>query len=256
MKNIAKINEVIKNYFELNKSIKIIPAKELMLQFINAGIFNSNHRDGFPIRKVLRDLKKLNQLHLIPFAVDEQKTKNSNWFFRNVKFQPATDTFIKQNIAVKNSPVKKVSAKNRDEDYIIDLCDEILKLKGSRQHRFDFLLGDPGKNGKRAKLPVDLYYEELQCVIEFKEIQHTKPVKHFDKPDKLTVSGVHRGEQRKKYDALRATELPKHGIRLIEISYDDFECLSNKKIVRDKKKVREKLSVILLSEILQNNFND
>jgi len=244
MKNIAKINEAIKNYFALNKSIKIIPAKELMPQFIKAGIFNSNHRDGLPIRKVLRDLKKSNQLHLIPFAVDEQKTKNSNWFFRNVSFQPVIETLIKQTIPVKSSTTKKISPKNRDEDYIIDLCDEILELKGSRQHRFDFLLGDAGKNGKRAKLPVDVYYEDLNCVIEFKEIQHTKPVKHFDKPDKLTISGVHRGEQRKKYDALRATELPKHGIRLIEISYDNFECGRNNRIIRNRERDKEVIKEI------------
>jgi hypothetical protein len=249
MNQISQINEVLKDYFNVNKSTRIIPAKELMPQFIKAGIFTSNHRDGLPIRKVLRELKKTNRLHQIPYAVNEQKSKNSNWYFQNIETLTSGVEIPTKKIPLQQIPSTKTSRRNRDEDYIIDLCDEILKLKGSRQHRFDFLLGDPGKTGKRAKLPVDVYYKEMNCVIEFKEIQHIKPVKHFDKPDKLTVSGVHRGEQRKKYDALRVTELPKHGIQLIEISYDNFECDSNNRVVRDSEKVREKLTEILGRDI-------
>jgi hypothetical protein len=32
--------------------------------------------------------------------------------------------------------------------------------------------------------------------VEVYEQQHDQPVAHFDKPDKLTISGVHRCEQR------------------------------------------------------------
>ncbi|MFS0883479.1 hypothetical protein [Virgibacillus sp. 6R] len=35
-----------------------------------------------------------------------------------------------------------------DEAYLINLCDEILGIKGVRHHMFDFLRGDIGKNGK------------------------------------------------------------------------------------------------------------
>ena len=50
--------------------------------------------------------------------------------------------------------------KDRDEDYVIDLCDEVLKEKALRQHCFDFLRGDSRKGGKPGrKLPVDAYYE-------------------------------------------------------------------------------------------------
>lgn len=244
MKDIPKINTVIKAYFDLNKSIQMILAKELMPQFIKAGIFSKDEKGGLPIRKVLRDLDKNNELSLIPYTVAERKMKNTNWFFRNIA-KPSLEVPQKE----KSNPVKlsvnKKLNKNSDEDYVIDLCDEVLKLKGSRQHRFDFLLGDAGKNGRRTKLPVDVYYPDLSLVIEFKEVQHSKPVKHFDKPDKLTISGVHRGEQRKKYDALRVTELPKHDIQLIEISFDAFDCGRNNKIIRNFQKDREVVRRIL-----------
>lgn len=123
-----------------------------------------------------------------------------------------------------------------DETYVINLCDEILNIKGIRQHRFDFLRGDIGKNGKSRRLPVDVYYLELNLVVEYREKQHEEPTSFFDKPDKMTISGVSRGEQRKVYDQRRRDVLPKHGITLLEISYKDFQFDSRKRIVRNNVK--------------------
>lgn len=98
-----------------------------------------------------------------------------------------------------------------------------LAQKANRQKRFDFLLGDFHKDGvSQTKLPVDAYYESLSLVIEYREIQHFEPLTHFDKPDKETVSGVSRDEQRKIYDQRREEILPKNGIALVIISYSDF----------------------------------
>jgi hypothetical protein len=107
--------------------------------------------------------------------------------------------------------------RNRDEDYVIDLCDQLLDAKASRQHRFDFLRGDPGRNGLCRKLPVDAYYPELNLVIEYRETQHFEAVKHFDKPDRLTCSGCTRSEQRRLYDQSRKDVLHERGIKLVEL---------------------------------------
>ncbi|MCX4807098.1 hypothetical protein OG594_36710 [Streptomyces sp. NBC_01214] len=45
---------------------------------------------------------------------------------------------------------------------------------------------------------------------------------HFDKPNRLTVSGVHRGEQRALYDARRDEQIPAHGLRLVLIRPADL----------------------------------
>lgn len=118
--------------------------------------------------------------------------------------------------------------KDSDEFYIIDLCDEVLGTKASRQHTFDFLRGD-GNPGR--KLPVDAYYPELNLVIEYRERQHTESVAFFNK--KTTVSGVSRDEQRRIYDQRRRDVLPKYGIRLVEISYSDLKHDNRKRLVRD-----------------------
>lgn len=147
----------------------------------------------------------------------------------------------------------------RDEQYIIDLCNGVLNKQAKRQYRFDFLKGDKAKrkNGKivmvlreqGVKLPVDAYYEELNLVIEFLEIQHFKPVKQFDKPDKITVSGETRDRQRARYDERRRLKLPQNGFRLIEFYYTHFHHRNTGKLIRDAERdesiIRDKLSEFL-----------
>lgn len=134
---------------------------------------------------------------------------------------------------------------NCDEKYVLDLCDKIVGKKSSRQYRFDFLLGDTNGLRKPSKLPVDAYYSELNLVIEYKEKQHSEEVPFFDKKDKITVSNVHRGEQRKIYDQRRREVLSTHGIKLLEISYLDLSHDNKKRLLRlissDKKILQEKL---------------
>ncbi|MGC5004780.1 hypothetical protein [Streptomyces sp. DT203] len=121
-----------------------------------------------------------------------------------------------------------------DEAYVLDLCDEVLGATGERQHRFDWLLGDPGANGRRVRLPVDAYWLGHGVVVEYRELQHDQPMAHFDKPDILTVSGVHRGEQRALYDARRDTLIPQNGLRLVVIRPADLDGDSRGRLRRSR----------------------
>ncbi len=133
---------------------------------------------------------------------------------------------------------------NSDEHYIIDICDEVLGKKASRQYCFDFLRGDVSRNFPLGKnLPVDAYYDSLNLVVEYYECQHTESVEHFNK--KNTISGVTRDEQRKIYDERRKKVLPENGIDLVVLSYTDFKHNIQKRLVRDRNSdievVRQKL---------------
>lgn len=110
-----------------------------------------------------------------------------------------------------------------NERYVLALCDEALGVASERQRTFDWLLGDESvKTGRRRPLPVDAYWPMLGLVVEFHERQHTEAIAHFDKPDRLTVSGVHRGVQRRIYDDRRRDLIPQHGLRLVIIPMADF----------------------------------
>jgi hypothetical protein len=155
--------------------------------------------------------------------------------------EPNSNKCIKsQNVSQNTTEIVYGKNNYKDETYVIDLCDEILGIKAKRQHRFPFLLGDSGMS-----LPVDAFYHELNLVVEYFERQHSEPVPFFDR--RLTVSGVGRGEQRRIYDERRREILPLHGIRLIRISYSDFEYDRRKRIIRDHKRdiqiVKKKLGV-------------
>jgi hypothetical protein len=141
------------------------------------------------------------------------------------------------------------SRHDSDEQYVIDLCDKVLRSKGHRQHKFGFLVGDPGKNGKCRRLPVDAYYEDAKLVIEYRELQHISSVKHFDKPHILTCSGCHRGEQRRRYDERRREFIPANGLALVELSFLMFEHNSQKRLRRipttDEAVIRQELQAFV-----------
>jgi hypothetical protein len=81
LNQINKINQVIAAYFEANPGVTKIAAKELMPEFMKAGIFDYNHRDGLPLREILRGLDRENRLNLIPSLYAERKTRNTYWYF-------------------------------------------------------------------------------------------------------------------------------------------------------------------------------
>lgn len=236
---IKRINAVLASFFSKHKG-ETVKAKDMMPAFIEADIFEADRKNGLPIRQLLRDLDETNSLALIPFVHAERKSVNTNWFFTDAAYQEVQKT-SSQNTALANiSKTKKIpNQKNRDEDYVINLCDEILDMKAERQYRFDFLLGDTG-----VRLPVDAYYPSLNLVVEYRERQHTESVKFWNKP---TASGIPRDEQRARYDERRRKVLPEHGIRLVEISYSDLKYGSNKRLIRDE--VSDKLVIQRLLDI-------
>lgn len=177
-----------------------------------------------------------------------QGKKSIHFYYKNGEIEWSKNlvpSVCSNNLSIStiNEGKKNSKENDRDESYVIDLCDKVLGLKAKRQHCFSFLLGDSGR-----RLPVDAYYEELKLVIEYCERQHSEPVPFFDR--RLTVSGVGRGEQRKIYDERRKEILPQHDIRLISILYSDFECDSKKRIIRDCQRDKQ-----IVKKILEDYIN-
>jgi hypothetical protein len=75
-----KVKKAVAEYFIDSNETKVM-AKDLMPHFVKAGIFAKNHKDGLPIRDLLRELENDDLLKLIPQVHFEQKNTNKNWFF-------------------------------------------------------------------------------------------------------------------------------------------------------------------------------
>ena len=59
--------------------------KDLMPYLIEKGVFNRDHREGLPLRNILRKLDKLGKLSLIRGLRVERGTINRQWFFDRVE---------------------------------------------------------------------------------------------------------------------------------------------------------------------------
>ncbi|MET9507816.1 hypothetical protein ABZX62_04930 [Streptomyces flavidovirens] len=136
-----------------------------------------------------------------------------------------------------------------DEAYVLDLCDEALGDRGERQHRFDWLRGDPGSSGRRVKLPVDSYWPSRRLVVEYRELHHDQPTMFFDKPDRMTVSGVHRGEQRALYDTRRDTQIPGNGLRLVVIRPAELTADARGRLLRKREEDLSTIHDILMRAV-------
>ena len=222
LSKIEKINTVIEEYFKANATLTIAPVKDLMLAFIKAGIFTKDNKKGLPIRLILRELDDSNQLALIPFVYAERHGEHTYWYFVPTNASTPDTPYKQEKKKLENDPI--AMRLNSDETYVIALCDKVLSLKADRHKRFDFLLGDLHKNA---------YYEELQLVVEYKEIQNFRPLAIRDEEDdEENTNTVTREELRRIYDERRVKVLPKNGISMVIISYSDFVFNDKNKIIR------------------------
>ncbi|MDD3224934.1 MAG: hypothetical protein PHX70_09610 [Clostridium sp.] len=117
-----------------------------------------------------------------------------------------------------------------DEKYVLDLISELLDEEYEWQKRFDTLLGDAGKNGRKTKLPVDAYFSHSNIIVEYRERQHFHAVNIMDR--RMTVSGVTRGEQRKIYDLRKEKWAKDNNINLLIVAYTDLKYRNNGKLLR------------------------
>lgn len=240
---VGQINKVIENYFKTNTDKDWIPAKDIMQDLIQAGVFTKDTKKGLPLRKVLRALDKENALNTIPSVHAERTETAIYWYLvrEGAKFTPSETVSI-----VSKKDKAKAQRESSDEFYILDLCDQLLKEKASRKHTFSFLLGDMHKRGKtRTKLPLAAFYENANLVIEFLE-KPNKTEAYLEKLKAITSNGITRGEQIIRYNKRRRDVLEKKDINLIEIDYTSFECDNKNNLSRNKD-----MDVALLKKILK-----
>ena len=98
-KEIENINRVLEAYFTKNNNTTIIPVKELMPEFIAAGIFTKDVKNGKPIRDVLKQLQKENTLDQIPYVHAMQNGDDTYWYFIPKNAAKPTTTYKKEEIS-------------------------------------------------------------------------------------------------------------------------------------------------------------
>ncbi len=74
---IIKMGYVIQSFLEKEKLIDAKP-KDLVALLIEKGFFKKDHRDGLPLRAILRDLGSRNELFLLPQVRADRKHKKES----------------------------------------------------------------------------------------------------------------------------------------------------------------------------------
>jgi len=240
--NIAKINKVIAAYFKTATKEDWVAAKKLMPDLIAAGIFVKDEKNGMPLRRVFRELDKINSLDKIPCLHAERSGENTYWYLvrEGATYTPKDP----KDTGIPKGQQRRAARGNSDEYYLINLCDDLLKQHASRQHKFGFILGDMHKDEKtRTALPVDAYYKEAKLVLEFLKVEDDTV--ELGKPGRKTISGVDRAEQRKIYALRKRKGLKSKDIPLIEIDFAAFELDADNKLARNKEADEKVLKALL-----------
>jgi hypothetical protein len=73
-------DQFIKRWFTMTGADTAKP-KDLMAFLVEHRVFPKDHREGFPLRNLLRQLDAVGQLSVITTARFEHKRKNKSWFF-------------------------------------------------------------------------------------------------------------------------------------------------------------------------------
>jgi hypothetical protein len=235
--NIEKINEAIAQYFNTNTTVDWIPVKTIMPALVEAGIFEKDVKKGFPMRKVLRRLDQKSELSKIPTVHAERRTENTYWYIVREGKEYTPKEAIPE---ISKKEQHLLDIKNSDENYLIDLCDELLDKKASRKHTFDTLVGNLHKRGKgRTKLPLDAYYKDLKLVIEF--FKQTSAVSDLDEKEQARITQI------KYYDELKKEAVLNKSMRYMKINHAQFECAENNKLIRNTEN-----DILVLKEILKD----
>ena len=130
--------------------------------------------------------------------------------------------------------------------YVTSLLEELLG-RTEVEKRFDWARGDsrdPGKPG--VPLPFDAVWERRKLIVEIDEQQHGEPVRFFDKPDVITVSGVHRGEQRRLYDERKVRLARDRGYTVVRIPTSVL-AMDGRVLARDRAADRRAIARLLRS---------
>lgn len=103
------------------------------------------------------------------------------------------------------------------QQYVTNLLEDLMG-PAEIEKRFDWARGDSRDPNRRGvPLPFDAVWEGRKLIVEIDERQHGESVGFFDKPDVMTVSGVHRGEQRRLYDERKVRLARDHGYTVVRI---------------------------------------
>lgn len=81
IQKVGKIDQIVFDYFTQNPKVKEVQAKDLMEDFVKAGVFSKDYKAGLPLREFLKKVEDSNNLDLFKKATLIRNEETKYWFF-------------------------------------------------------------------------------------------------------------------------------------------------------------------------------
>jgi hypothetical protein len=132
-----------------------------------------------------------------------------------------------------------------DEEYLLDICDQVIGRKSLRRHRFYFLRGENGR-----KLPVDAFYPGINLVVEYRRRPPVGRVPgHRIAGSDLGAAGGGADDEK------RRAELRRRGIRFLLLDVLDFKHDAGNRLLRSRERdlsiVQEQLAKSMRTSLVE-----
>ena len=121
----------ISDYFKDHSGTTKFPAKDLMPYLEQKNIFKKTGNERNPVEDLLDLMSENDHINFFPWALGEGDSTRSRWSFGFLK-GGSLEELEEKIIDEQTSKFVEFG----DENYLLDLCDEILDQKALRQHLF------------------------------------------------------------------------------------------------------------------------
>ena len=174
-------------------------------------------------------MNERDHINILPWALGEGETNRLKWsfvFLEGYSLKELEEKIIDEQIS------KFVEFS--DENYLFDLCDQILGQKALRQHLFHF--PDKGRN-----FPVHGFYPELELALYYRKPPQSEVVTHLKHISWISGRSIHREKEEEGFLQRCREQLSEKGIRFLEIHHSNF---SYNKLERLKKDSQQDMTVL------------
>ena len=223
----------ISYYFKENPGTTKFPAADLMPYLEEKKILKKTQGERTPIEALLDLMNERDHINVFPWALGEGDPNRLQWFF----------VFLK-GYSLKELEEKMTDEQTSkfiefgDENYLLDLCDEIIGQKALRQHLFHL-------RDKERSFPVHGYYSELNLALYYQKPPQSEVVTRLKNISWVSGRSLHREKEEEEFLQKCRELLAERGIQLLEIHHSNF---SHYKLKRLQK--TEKADVEVLKQIL------
>ena len=200
----------ISDYFKDNPGTKKFPAENLMPWLEEKKIFKETQGERTPVEDLLDLMNERDHINVFPWALGEGDPNRLKWSFVFLKGYSLKELEEKMTDEQTSKFIEL-----GDENYLLDLCDEILGQKALRQHLFH--LPDKGRN-----FPVHGYYPELNLALYYRKPPQSEVVTHLENISWISGRSLHREKEEEEFLQRCRELLPEKGIRLLEIHHSNF----------------------------------